>query len=225
MKIAGKHFSTCSTHLRFFPHEPKGGPRHEYWQTQCHSRCETPTCQQRLPAKKFWKICKLHLYQSEYSRTIAHFNRHLRRLIEFSRNWGINEGAFEFWAWAARQYRLFAELLDRATRAGIQLPSVTGFPTSVPPSLPTHASSNSVASIPEHPNQPFGLNPVISIQHAGYYFFAAASCTQRRYHRYMVAASQEVCNGSVPMTRRTIYDHQRRIHPQPHPQHWLTRER
>jgi len=150
-----------------------------------------------LQLKNFSKICKLHLYQSEYSRTAAHFNRHLRRLIELSRNWGISESSFEFWAWTARQYRLFAEFLERATRAGVQLPGATGFTAPAPPLLPTHASSNSVVSIPEHLNQPFGVNPTNSIQHAGYYFFAAASCTQRRHGRYKVAASQEVCNWFV----------------------------
>ena len=205
MKIAGKPFLTCSTHLRFFLHGRKDGPRHGYLQTRCRSRCGSSSHQHGPPAKKISKICKLHLYQSEYSRTVAHFNRHLRRLTEFSQNWGINEGSFEFWAWAARQYRLFAELLDYATRAGAQLPDAPVFSTSVPPSLPAHAPSNSVAPIQEHLSQPFGANPVNFIQHAGYYYFAAASCTQRRHRRYIIAASQEVCNKLVPCALAPSY--------------------
>lgn len=132
------------------------------------------------------------MYQSEFSRTIAHFNRHVRRLTELSRLWGIGQDSFEFWSWIARQYRLFAELLEHATRAGIQLPVSTGFPTNAKNAPDhSHAPSSSIASFDQN-GAVFGLNPANSIHHAGYYYFAAASCTQQRYRCYNLASQREV---------------------------------
>lgn len=126
---------------------------------------------------------------------MAHFNRHLRRLTELSHNWGIGEDSFEFWSWAGRQYRLFAELLEYATRAGVEVPSTTGFPVARLPVVPTHGPS---ASIADPTNLPFGVNPTNSIQHAGYYYFAAARCIQQRHRRYLEAAAQEVLSLLLP---------------------------
>lgn len=113
----------------------------------------------------------------------------MKRLTEHFHSWGIGRESFEFWSWAGRQYRLFAELLEYATRAGVVLPTNSPLPASRPPVVLSHGITPSVSD----PNIPFGTNPTHSLQHAGYYYFAAANCIQQRHRRYLEAAAHEVC--------------------------------
>lgn len=88
----------------------------------------------------------------------------------------------------ARSYRILAELLELALRAGYKLPI---------PVLPVNVAGRlSIAggTSPAPPNDVRipGLNPSNILQHPGYYYYAAASCTQQRYERFLTVLEQEV---------------------------------
>lgn len=123
-----------------------------------------------------------------------HFNRHLMRLSEMSIGWGIGEGTFEYWSWVARQYRAFAELLDQASRSGLQLPVGSASQT-LGPSPP----NPSVPAIPnaEQASVTIGLNPLNSLQHAGYFYYTAATSTRRRLERFTAINNQHVREQSL----------------------------
>ncbi|KAF8308283.1 hypothetical protein DL93DRAFT_2220330 [Clavulina sp. PMI_390] len=195
-ELARKHYEDCWEALvEMFSSNSMLPPRTKRW------------AEARVLADSVsFKICKLHLYQSEFSRTVAHFNRHMRRMSELSFSWGIGEDSFEYWSWAGRQYRLFAELLDYATRAGLELPPITGFaPRPSPGSqLPNHGPSPSLIDA----NIPFGVNPTASLQHAGYYYFAAARCIQQRHQKYLEATAHEVSSSSPALANERKIDHQ-----------------
>ncbi|KDQ13969.1 hypothetical protein BOTBODRAFT_110665 [Botryobasidium botryosum FD-172 SS1] len=131
------------------------------------------------------KICKLYLYHDEHSRALAQFNRHLQKFGELSRGWGIGEETFEFWGWMARQYRILAEVLEQALRSGLRLPTHT---TSAPPSLASPAALDGTRNL--------GINPSTILHHPGYYFYAAAICTQQRRSRYMEVLQSDSAQSS-----------------------------
>ncbi|KAM0752891.1 hypothetical protein T439DRAFT_323501 [Meredithblackwellia eburnea MCA 4105] len=114
------------------------------------------------------KIAKIYLYLNEPSRACAQFNRHLARFRELSNIWGIGEQTFEFWSWLSKQYRLFAELVAIALRAGFRLPSLR------PPPPPRPVP----AGMPQPPSP--GLVPPTILQHPGYYFYMAGLCAVQR---------------------------------------------
>ncbi|KAF8331398.1 Gryzun, putative trafficking through golgi-domain-containing protein [Cantharellus anzutake] len=135
------------------------------------------------------KICKLYLYHSEFNRALMHFNRHLMRFSEMMSGWGIGEDSFEYWSWVARQYRAFAELLDQASRSGLQPTSNSA--SKFPGAVPQHLSTPSVSTVDPSPAF-FGLNPLNALQHTGYFYYAAAACTRRRLERFTAINNQDV---------------------------------
>lgn len=121
---------------------------------------------------------------------MAHFNKHLHRFAELSRGWGIGEETFEFWSWVARQYRILAELLEYAIRAGVQLPE-TGISVTVladPPKIPPTAAPSPLETV----SRVSGSNPANALQHPGFYYHAAATCTRQRYEKFLAIAAQGV---------------------------------
>ncbi|KAL5532043.1 hypothetical protein ACEPAF_5607 [Sanghuangporus sanghuang] len=124
------------------------------------------------------KICKLFLYNAEHSLALSQFNTHVRRFSELSRVWGISEDTYEYWSWIARQYRVFAELLEQATHFGMPIPS--------------HSPSNSTA-IPEAGQAQLeiealpalGINPSTALMHPGFYYYFAAEYTEKRRMRFL----------------------------------------
>jgi len=129
------------------------------------------------------QICKLYLYHSEHTRALAHFNRHLHRFSSLSRGWGIGEETFEFWSWVARQYRALGEMIEAGLSAGLTLPV----------NIKADLNLNEAPPPLDIPGvEKVGLNPAVSLQHPGFYYYAAASCTQQRYERFLAMAEHEV---------------------------------
>ncbi|KAF8514641.1 Foie gras liver health family 1-domain-containing protein [Hysterangium stoloniferum] len=143
------------------------------------------------------KIIKLYLYRGEYSRAMAHFAAHMSRFADFSRGWGIGEETWEFWSWMARWYKILAELLDMATTSNLKIPQSLpnyGSLAVLPPSF--HQLPGQV-----EPSRPLGINPTAFLQHPGFYYYAAALCTQRRLEQFITANQEATLAGvgTVPI--------------------------
>lgn len=136
----------------------------------------------------------MFLYHNEPHLALATFNRHIQKFSELSRGWGIGEETFEFWSWQARQYRILAELLEMAVRAGYKLPTAT-----IPPLLPGARPGGSPAPNQQNDPKTLGTNPSTVLQHPGYFYYLSAVCTLQRYERFVAAMQQEVIihNSSV----------------------------
>ncbi|KAI0061971.1 hypothetical protein BV25DRAFT_1805032 [Artomyces pyxidatus] len=126
------------------------------------------------------KICKLYLYNNEHSLALSQHMIHMRKFADFSRGWGIGEETFEYWSWIARQYRVFAELLEQGTRSTLKLPVHT--PAPVPP---LNASTTLSGLTELDALRVLGLNPASALQHPGFYYYMAASATEKRRGRFL----------------------------------------
>lgn len=125
------------------------------------------------------------MYEGEGARVTAPFFVHVKRFSDLSRGWGIGEETFEFWSWIARQYRIFAELLEMALTSGLKLPPQPS------PELPT-AGPLIGPPTPEHWSTPISsTNPIQTLQQPAYYFYTAATCSVQRQRRYEEALEAE----------------------------------
>ena len=106
----------------------------------------------------------------------------MKRFCDLSKSWGIGEDTFEYWSWAARQYRILAEILEIALRAGLRLP----------PLLPQQVEERTPQQLALEPPSMPGLAPANTLQHPGYYYFQAARYTQERYKRFKAIEDAEV---------------------------------
>ncbi|KAF5354759.1 hypothetical protein D9756_005506 [Leucocoprinus leucothites] len=136
------------------------------------------------------KITKLYLYNNEHALALSHHSTHMRKFGDFSRGWGIGEETFEFWSWVARQNRLFAELLEQGTRTNLVIP--VHKPQALAPSIGTSqpSSTQRLAGIDSDPRA-LGLNPSHALQHPGFYYYAAARCTEMRRMKFQIALEAE----------------------------------
>ncbi|PWN53564.1 hypothetical protein IE53DRAFT_397856 [Violaceomyces palustris] len=156
------------------------------------------------------KIAKLHLYNDDGQAAMRQLQRHLHRFTELSTGWGIGTMTFEFWSWLCKQYRMFADLIDSATRGVASSP--------LPPfQLPLHAPP--IPSRILHPDAVPGLNgqpslsglvqpnaaalasgtsPASIVQGAGPFYYLAALCTMERRERFrrMVEVEEATKPGS-----------------------------
>jgi hypothetical protein len=128
----------------------------------------------------------MYLYLIEPSRALAQLNKHISRFRELSSHWGIGEQTFEFWSWLSKQYRLFGDLTSIAVRAGFRLPSLR--PPPAPKSVP--------AGMPQPPSP--GLIPLNVLQHAGYYYYLAATCAEERRDRFRKVVETEKVSKVYP---------------------------
>ncbi|KAF8511539.1 Gryzun, putative trafficking through golgi-domain-containing protein [Gautieria morchelliformis] len=157
------------------------------------------------------KIVKLYLYRAEHSRAIAHFNSHLTR---FGTSAGGGALARRLGSSGAGlldelRYRILAELLDMATLSTLTIPqSLPNFPIR-PSTPPTPHQTPPQHSLIE-PIRPAGVNPSSVLQHPGFYYYAAALCTQRRLEQF-TAADQEfslaAANVPINLTNERKVDH------------------
>lgn len=184
--------------------------------------CNSPTCLlgstlMLPPRTKRWaeakvladtlsvRICKLLLYSDDGEGAAMFFRRHLARFTELSTGWGIGAMTFEYWSWLAKQYRLFGELIEHATRSvpGAALPPFQ-LPLHAPPlpskllhpdSLPRFSDGRGGVNAP--PGALLPNNAAISVstsphstpQSPGAYFYLAALCTVERRTRFLRAIS------------------------------------
>ncbi|KIY46190.1 hypothetical protein FISHEDRAFT_47894 [Fistulina hepatica ATCC 64428] len=128
------------------------------------------------------KIVKLYLYNNEHSLALAHHSNHIQQLGDFSRGWEIGEDTYEYWSWMARQFRVFAELLEQGTRLNLKIPN--HYPIAFLNSLARPDPNNPLA-------HSLGLNPNHALQHPGFYYYMAARCTEMRRERFMVLLETE----------------------------------
>ncbi|SPO31126.1 uncharacterized protein UTRI_05229_B [Ustilago trichophora] len=184
--------------------------------------CNSPTCLlgstlMLPPRTKRWaeakvladtlsvRICKLLLYSDDGEGAAMFFRRHLARFTELSTGWGIGAMTFEYWSWLAKQYRLFGELIEHATRSvpGAALPPFQ-LPLHAPPlpskllhpdSLPRFSDGRGGVNAPPGtllPNNAaisVSTSPYSSLQSPGAYFYLAALCTVERRTRFLRATS------------------------------------
>ncbi|KAF9161729.1 hypothetical protein DFQ26_004195 [Actinomortierella ambigua] len=163
------------------------------------------------------KICKFRLYLDTPSTALFQFRRHLNAFKTFSDNWRIGEDSFEYWAWMCKQYRAMGDLLDIGTKAGFKLPTPTpgsvvygslagmsegyndlnkfsglgfgagGFGIGAGGEL--FSFSGSIGSGrgggTHGPNA--GVNPLMVLQHTGYFYHQAAKCSVQRRLRFEIA--------------------------------------
>nr|XP_018263872.1 uncharacterized protein I303_03747 [Kwoniella dejecticola CBS 10117]OBR86030.1 hypothetical protein I303_03747 [Kwoniella dejecticola CBS 10117] len=133
------------------------------------------------------RICKLLLYDDQGPRVLNPFFVHLKRFGDLSRGWGIGEETFEFWSWIARQYRIFAELLEMAQQSGLRIASLA------PPVFPTAQAAAAPPQPPDFYATPISSgNPLKVLQQPAFYYYTAASCSIQRQVRYQEALAVEV---------------------------------
>ncbi|WVQ98716.1 hypothetical protein IAU59_005847 [Kwoniella sp. CBS 9459] len=131
------------------------------------------------------RICKLLLYADQGARVLNPFFVHLKRFGDLSRGWGIGEETFEFWSWIARQYRIFAELLELGQQAGLKIMSLA------PPTFPT-AVAAAAPPPPEYYTTPISSgNPLQVLQQPAFYYYTAASCSVQRQVKFQEALEAE----------------------------------
>ncbi|WVW83128.1 hypothetical protein I302_105146 [Kwoniella bestiolae CBS 10118] len=131
------------------------------------------------------RICKLLLYDDQGPRVLNPFFVHLKRFGDLSRGWGIGEETFEFWSWIARQYRIFAELLEMAQQSGMRIASLA------PPTFPT-AVAAAAPPPPDYYTTPISSgNPLQVLQQPAFYYYTAATCSIQRQVRYQEALAAE----------------------------------
>ena len=207
--------------------------------------CNSPTCLlgstlMLPPRTKRWaeakvladtlsaRICKLLLYADDGEGAAIFFRRHLSRFTELSTGWGIGAMTFEYWSWLSKQYRLFGELVEHATRAvpGSPLPPFQ-LPAHAPPlpskllhpdSLPRFSDGRGGTIAPPGMLLPnanavaVSTSPYHTLQSSGVYFYLAALCTVERRARFLRATSSssataEEESDSSPLSHERKVDH------------------
>ncbi|CAI2164898.1 20189_t:CDS:10 [Funneliformis geosporum] len=90
----------------------------------------------------------------------------------------INLKTFEYWAWLSKQYRIFGDVLEIATRSGFIIPD---------PATISHntVSSDFRFSISHNPNTGSGINPTMVLQHPGFYYHMAAQYNSLRRKNFL----------------------------------------
>ncbi|KAF9974811.1 hypothetical protein BGZ73_001715 [Actinomortierella ambigua] len=163
------------------------------------------------------KICKFRLYLDTPSTALFQFRRHLNAFKTFSDSWRMGEDSFEYWAWMCKQYRAMGDLLDIGTKAGFKLPTPVpgsvvygslagmsegyndlnkfsglglgagGFGIGAGGELFNFSGSigSGRGGGTHGPNA--GVNPMMILQHAGYFYHQAAKCSVQRRLRFEVA--------------------------------------
>ncbi|TKY88966.1 hypothetical protein EX895_002207 [Sporisorium graminicola] len=208
--------------------------------------CNSPTCLlgstlMLPPRTKRWaeakvladtlsvRICKLLLYADDGEGAAVFFRRHLARFTELSTGWGIGAMTFEYWSWLAKQYRMFGELVEHATRAvpGSPLPpfqlSVHAPPLPSrlihPDALPRLSDGRGGVVAPPGmllPNSnavAVSTCPYTELQSPGAYYYLAALCTLERRERFLRATSsqptaqEDQADSTSPLAHERKVDH------------------
>ncbi|KAJ2963778.1 hypothetical protein NQZ79_g1227 [Umbelopsis isabellina] len=129
------------------------------------------------------KICRAYLFQDNSQMALTQLNKHLHALQLFCNEWHIGERTFEYWAWLSKQYRIFAEQIDVATRHGFKPP--VPLPSQGQSTSPPLNSSPFLGSGGHSSQADGGINPGELLQHAGFYYHLAAMCSAERRRRYI----------------------------------------
>ena len=173
------------------------------------------------------RICKLLLYADDGAGAAGFFRRHLARFTELSTGWGIGAMTFEYWSWLSKQYRMFGELVEHATRvnAGSALPPFQ-LPAHAPPlpskllhpgAVPRFTDGRGEVHPPPGlllPNQnavAVSILPSATLASPATYYYLAALCTIERRARFLrIASSTPASNeteDSSPLSHERKFDH------------------
>ncbi|EJT96878.1 hypothetical protein DACRYDRAFT_112219 [Dacryopinax primogenitus] len=171
-ELARKHFEDCwSALLDMFSSTAILPPRTKRW-AEAKVLADTVS----------FKIVKFHLYQSTPHAAVRQFRAHLSRFTELSRGWGMGEETSDFWGWAARQYRLFSELLEAGLGSPVPLHLPSLAPLSPGQQYPPVQGQGQGQGLPLPPP---GQNPADALVGPGYWYLCAAECTRERRARYL----------------------------------------
>nr|KAJ3420603.1 hypothetical protein HK105_005483 [Polyrhizophydium stewartii] len=115
-------------------------------------------------------------------------------------------GSFEYWAWAANHFRAFGELVEIASsRMQLTLPyPPPGSAANQAQSLLNAVSNTGLNLIAGESAaslfSPFSsVNPVFTVQHAGFYYLVAARCAEERWYKFNKAASSSISRKSLSL--------------------------
>lgn len=206
--------------------------------------CNSPTCLlgstlMLPPRTKRWaeakvladtlsvRICKLLLYADDGQGAAVFFRRHLARFTDLSTGWGIGAITFEYWSWLAKQYRMFGELVEHATRAVPSSPLAPfQLPMHAPPlpsrlihpdALPRFSDGRGGVVAPPGlllPNSnavSVSANTCTVLQTPGAYYYLAALCTVERRQRFLSASAASTTtqddSDSSPLSHERKVDH------------------
>lgn len=120
----------------------------------------------------------MNLYIDSPSAALAQLNKHVLTFRNLSNMWGIGEDAFEYWSWLSKQYRIFADILEIATKSGFIIPDSTKISHNT-------TSSDFRFSVSHNPSAGNGINPMMVLQHPGFYYFMAAKYNSLRRKNFL----------------------------------------
>ncbi|CAG8671699.1 3712_t:CDS:10, partial [Acaulospora morrowiae] len=123
------------------------------------------------------KICKLNMYIDSPSAALVQLNKHVSTFNELYNTLGIGEDTFEYWSWLSKQYRIFGDVLEVATRSGFIIPD--------PSTVNHHISSNDYRFTSNNSTDNTGVNPSTVLHHPGFYYHLAAKYNSMRRKRFL----------------------------------------
>lgn len=100
----------------------------------------------------------------DHSRVIQTFNIHNKRMSGLCNGWGLGIETAGYWHWLARNYRIFADLLD------ISETVIVG--------------ENEIEESVKMITGDTILNVDMVLHHPGYYYLFAADCVRQEHSRY-----------------------------------------
>ncbi|CAG8556735.1 2174_t:CDS:10, partial [Cetraspora pellucida] len=151
------------------------------------------------------KICKLNLYINAPSAALAQLNKHITTFKRLCNTLEIGDDTFEYWSWLSKQYRVFGDVLDIATRSGFIIPD----PTTI-----FHTTSSADYRFGGASNSPMagsGVNPTMVLQHPGFYYHSAAQCNSVRRKKFLAVEKIIQASGDALKFPSSVLEAERNI--------------
>ncbi|CAJ0906585.1 12692_t:CDS:10 [Entrophospora sp. SA101] len=129
------------------------------------------------------KICKISILMDSPLGALAQLNKHVKTFKQICNKLGIGEDdTFEYWSWLSKQYRVFGEIIEVATRSGFIIQDASKLSHSISaPSL----SADYRYSLSSNNNPNFGVNPTMVLQHPGFYYYLAAKYNSIKRQKFL----------------------------------------
>ncbi|CAG8557135.1 1723_t:CDS:10 [Racocetra persica] len=151
------------------------------------------------------KICKLNLYIDAPSAALAQLNKHIATFKRLCNTLEIGDDTFEYWSWLSKQYRVFGDVLEIATRSGFIIPD----PTTI-----FHTTSSADYRFGGTSNSPMagaGVNPTMVLQHPGFYYHLAAQCNSVRRKKFLAVEKIIQASGDALKFPSSVIEAERNI--------------
>ena len=88
------------------------------------------------------------------------------------------------------RHRVLAELLEQGTRSNLTIPSHAPQPSAASSSAAAALAAKGTLEIDSL--RALGINPSHALQHAGFYYYMAAKCTEKRRERFLILSGSNV---------------------------------